>query len=392
MKDMIPAGTGNSRFLKSAISADATWEEVRALLRNGVFPIDFAGLNLEGIVQQGSPINKAFLLDDTTAAALELSDDDATVNKALYVLSKKGASAEIRVVADPGTTVTMSRNGKILTATATSKGYAILHSYDLGEWGVTFTFNGSLKNRTYLLDTIGIVYVFPSEIGRTLEETAWDTIAAISSVGLASVYWQIGDKKNITVNDVVFAVQIIGFEHDVLSSPTTDRTKAGITFQLVDCLADFYKISTSSTNEDGWKNSLMRLTTLPTIFNQLSSDLQPYIKYVNKQSVVGGGSASTESTSDNLFLPSAVEVVGNSASTQGHSYSLDEGQEYEFYAAGNETRKMRINTSAYNTWWLRSADPTDQYWYKGITTGNSGQITSLTGTTTKIALSFAFCV
>ncbi len=64
MKDMVPKGTGNSRFLRSSIPENITYEEFVALLRSGKFPVDFAGLNLEGIATQGSAYNKANVLPD----------------------------------------------------------------------------------------------------------------------------------------------------------------------------------------------------------------------------------------------------------------------------------------------------------------------------------------
>ena len=72
MKDMVPKGTGNSRFLRSSIAADITHEELVALLRSGKFPVDFAGLNSAGIQMQGSAYNKANVLPDTVCTRLNI--------------------------------------------------------------------------------------------------------------------------------------------------------------------------------------------------------------------------------------------------------------------------------------------------------------------------------
>lgn len=72
MKDMVPKGTGNSRFLRSSIAEDITHEELVTLLRSGKFPVDFAGLNSAGIQVQGSAYNKGNVLPDVVCAALEL--------------------------------------------------------------------------------------------------------------------------------------------------------------------------------------------------------------------------------------------------------------------------------------------------------------------------------
>nr|WP_300127968.1 hypothetical protein [uncultured Butyricicoccus sp.] len=73
MKDMVPKGTGNSRFLRSSIAADITHEELVALLRSGKFPVDFAGLNSVGIQVQGSAYNKANVLPDNLCSILGIA-------------------------------------------------------------------------------------------------------------------------------------------------------------------------------------------------------------------------------------------------------------------------------------------------------------------------------
>lgn len=70
MKNMQIAGTGNSRFMKSAISETATWEEFRAMLRAGTFTFDFNGINEAGITEKGTPYNVDSVLKDATAVLL----------------------------------------------------------------------------------------------------------------------------------------------------------------------------------------------------------------------------------------------------------------------------------------------------------------------------------
>lgn len=77
MKDFIPKGTGNSRYLKSSISAGTTWSDFLAMLRNGTLPIDLNGMNDAGIEQRGTPLSKETLLSDATAALFGLSGNNA---------------------------------------------------------------------------------------------------------------------------------------------------------------------------------------------------------------------------------------------------------------------------------------------------------------------------
>lgn len=381
MKDTVIKGNGKSRSIKAPTDMPATFEEWRTQLLAGTATLDI-GLNAAGCDVVGTALTKANLLSDTTKSALELSGSDPTVNDALYALSQKGSPAEVRAIADIGSTVTMSRGGKTLTGKVASTGYATLYPTELGDWTIVFTYNGSQKTKVYTLEVIGIVYVYPFVVGATLEATSWDNIAAVSKFGQAPNYWKVGDKKNITVNGVTYAAQIIGFDHDTLTTADGSRTKAGITFQLVDCLKTTYSMNGSNTNVNGWRGSTMRTSTMATLLNQLSSDLKSVLKFVNKVTSVGNNSSGLETTSDKLFLLSEIEVFG---ATQ-YSYA-GEGKQYEYYTAGNSTIK-KVNGSAYY-WWERSPRSGDTNFFCYVT--DNGYTNSY-GASNSSGVSFGFCV
>lgn len=380
MKDTVIKGDGTSRTLKAPASMPETFEEWRSQLLAGNATMDI-GLNSDGCTVVGTAMSKANLLSDTTKAALELSQSDPTVNDALYALSQKGSPAEVRVMGDVGTTVTMTRGSKTLSGTVASTGYATLYPTELGDWTIVFTYNGSQKTKVYTLEVIGIVYVYPFVVGATLEATSWDNIAAVSKFGQAPNYWKVGDKKNITVNGVTYAAQIIGFDHDTLTTADGSRTKAGITFQLVDCLNTTYSMNGSNTNVNGWRGSTMRTSTMAMLLNQLSSDLKSVLKFVNKVTSVGNNNSGLETTSDKLFLLSEIEVFG---ATQ-YSYA-GEGKQYEYYTAGNSTIK-KVNGSA-NAWWERSPRGGDTNSFCGVSGGGASYGYASTG----FGVSFGFCV
>lgn len=381
MKDTVIKGNGKSRSIKAPTDIPATFEEWRTQLLAGTATLDI-GLNAAGCDVVGTALTKANLLSDTTKSALELSGSDPTVNDALYALSQKGSPAEVRVIADIGSTVTMSRGGKTLTGKVASTGYATLYPTELGDWTIVFTYNGSQKTKVYTLEVIGIVYVYPFVVGATLEATSWDNIAAVSKFGQAPNYWKVGDKKNITVNGVTYAAQIIGFDHDTLTTADGGRTKAGITFQLVDCLNTTYSMNGSNTNVNGWRGSTMRTSTMATLLNQLSSDLKSVLKFVNKVTSKGNNQSGLETTSDKLFLLSEIEVFG---ATQ-YSYA-GEGKQYEYYTAGNSTIK-KVNGSA-GYWWERSprSGSTDDF-----CSVNSNGYANSSSASYSCGVSFGFCV
>lgn len=327
--------------------------------------------------QDGTPLNKATLLKDTTAARFGLGTsavpDDALARVPL---------AEVRVVADVDTTVTMSRGETTLTAVAGDVGYAILHPFELGDWTIVSTYGGSQKTKVYTLEVIGIVYVYPFVVGATLEATSWDNIATASKFGQAPNYWKVGDKKNITVNGVTYAAQIIGFDHDTLTTADGSRTKAGITFQLVDCLNTVYSMNDSNTNVNGWRGSTMRTSTMATLLNQLSSDLKSVLKFVNKVTSVGKSSSGLETTSDKLFLLSEIEVFGDAQ----YSYA-GEGKQYEYYTAGNSTIK-KVNGPA-NAWWERSPRSGNAGYFCWV---NYAGLAANSVASDSCGVSFGFCV
>ena len=87
MKDFYPRGTGDSRYLKSSIPATTSHDDLISMLRSGTFPIDLNGINNSGVAQQGTPLNKATLLKDATAALFGFGTD-AVPDDVLALLSK----------------------------------------------------------------------------------------------------------------------------------------------------------------------------------------------------------------------------------------------------------------------------------------------------------------
>lgn len=78
MQDFVPNGTGNSRYLKSVENFKMlypTYDDFVAALVDGTLPVDFNGINMSGIAQIGTALNKATLLTDATAAMYGLGGD-----------------------------------------------------------------------------------------------------------------------------------------------------------------------------------------------------------------------------------------------------------------------------------------------------------------------------
>lgn len=100
MKDMVPKGTGNSRYLKSVsnfMTLYPTYADFAAALVAGTLPVDFNGINSAGCDEVGTALNKANLLTDATVAALgtEIVGAEPTVDIALRILADKANEPNI---------------------------------------------------------------------------------------------------------------------------------------------------------------------------------------------------------------------------------------------------------------------------------------------------------
>ena len=376
MKDTVIKGTGTSRKLKAPATMPETFDEWRNQLLAGTATVDIS-LNPAGCDVVGTALTKETLLKDATKTALELSQSDPTVDDALYALSQKGSPAEVHVIADNGTQVTMTKGGKTLTAMV-SGGEAVLYPTELGEWTIKYTFDSSQKTKQWKLEVIGIVYVYPFTIGDNLNDTDWADIDICGRLGMAQQFFKVGDSKTVNIGGTNYEVQIIGFNHD----DKVSGGKAAYSFQLVDCLNQTQQMNTSNTNTGGWNGSAMR-GRMSTYKSQLPAALRNVIKTVKKKSGTGGGSSSgTQQTNDDLFLLSEIEIFGTT------TYSVaGEGTQYEWYKAGN-SRIKKVNGSAGN-WWERSPYSGDTYTFCYVSSSGNANIYYAN---ISCGVSFGFCV
>jgi len=93
MKDGVIKGNGNSRYLKTVENALSLYSNYEAFMQAfiaGTLPVDFNGINAAGWSTQGTPLNKATLLDDNTEVTIWGNSANRTVNEALAVVGKHG--------------------------------------------------------------------------------------------------------------------------------------------------------------------------------------------------------------------------------------------------------------------------------------------------------------
>lgn len=166
---------------------------------------------------------------------------------------------------------------------------------------------------------------------------SWETISAACKDGSYKTVYSVGDTKDITLSTgETITVAIMGFDHDDLSDGSG---KAPITVAMKNLLATQYPMNSTSTNEGGWNECLMRTSTMATLLSQLPSDLQGVIKQVNKKAIAGNQSENITTSADKLWLFALAEIF--SSTSIDNTYEADiakyadafnaEGTQYNYY-------------------------------------------------------------
>lgn len=207
----------------------------------------------------------------------------------------------------------------------------------------------------------------------------------------------VGDQVTLPLNGTNYAFDVIGFNHDALTTPTaygaaTATGKAGITFQMHDLFNEYFAMNDANSNAGGWKSSKMRTSTMVTMKGYLPAAWQTAIKLVNKLSGVGGGASSgTEVVSDDCFLLAEGEIFGSGYGFSGNGVSFDDEcakvTQYAYYKAGNSKVKNQ-NGSAHN-WWERSPYSGNSYIFGLV--NNRGNANNCDANLAR-GVAFGFCV
>ena len=234
------------------------------------------------------------------------------------------------------------------------------------------------KGRT-LIGGTGYDLTFAPSYNPVFANNTWEQIIAACHNNEVPDTWKAADHKPMTIGGVDYQIDIIGKNHDDYSDGSG---KAPLTFQLHDCYKLAKAMHSTAANTMGWTQCSMRVEHLPIILKQMPADVQSGIREVNKISSSGGKKPSLETTKDNLFLLSEVEVFGSSSNSLS-----GEGTQYDYYKAGNSTVK-NFNGSAYD-WWERSPTANSTRYYCNVkSTGSSGN--SSANVTRGVAFGFCF--
>lgn len=194
----------------------------------------------------------------------------------------------------------------------------------------------------------------------------------------------VGQEKSIAIGSTSYDVVLIGVNHDDLVS----GGKANTTWQLKNLYNTTYPMNSTDTNSGGYASSQMHTTHLPSIFNNIQSDVKNAIKPVIKKTSAGSQSSSIINTNCNLFLLSEIEIFGEikySASGEGTQYTY--WQQHDNY--DDRWKGPQSNPTSYYDWWERSPIVSDSGAFCLVVSDGSafGTYSSYAG-----GASFAFCI
>ena len=157
-----------------------------------------------------------------------------------------------------------------------------------------------------------------------------------------------GNTISVTSTAGTYTYAVMGFNNFALTNQNHyggNHTTAGLTFGAVDSVGK-YRMNSSNTNSGGWKNCLMRTSTMPTLQNGMPATLAqvkvPYVNY-NQSTILY--------SDDYLFLPAEKEVFGTR--TESIAVEADALTQFAYYKNGGSKIK-KVSGNAW-WWWLRSA-------------------------------------
>lgn len=239
----------------------------------------------------------------------------------------------------------LSKDGKFYMRDGKLLGYTPPQASLTPQTGITYT--SGLPNDWNII----------KEIGMAISE-AYGGSGGINPNTTGSIYvnkgntWAYkitpGDTINVTSQIGTYTYAVMGFNNFDLTNENHyggTHSTAGLTFGAVDCVGK-YKMNSDRTNSGGWRECLMRTSTMPTLQSGMPDTLaQVRVPYVNyEQSTI-------LYSDDYLFLPAEKEV----SETRKYSIEAEANALTQFaYYKNGGSRIKRLSDSAVH-WWLRSA-------------------------------------
>ena len=226
--------------------------------------------------------------------------------------------------------------------------------------------------------------------------------------------WHLGDTRSVDLAAMeatgvseshraqTVEMEILDFDHDTLTTPVGNITKALITVDMKNCLRDANVtdidgnhntehgyMNSTGTNAGGWTSCARRTWCNSIFYNALPSYFKNLVKPVNKLTSAGNQSSIINTDSDYCFLLSEIEIFGTISQSK-----TGEGSQYAWFASAIVNRyklpKMDSSSSTMSdTWWGRSPRDLTNFSFCGV--GGYGGIYN-NGASNAFGLAPACCI
>lgn len=252
-----------------------------------------------------------------------------------------GGAVILRLNGLSGTSISAALGAKTVTGTIGTDGVFQTKLPELGLWKVTATSGSYSFTQDVKVYRYGITegWAFTS---KPFADCTPAEIQTIARAGMASRYWQIGDKHQVVLSTgETIHMEIADFNHDV--APSGD--KLPLTLIMEDCFNTLRQMNSTRTTSGGWQNCSLRTGVLPGIKASFPAEWQAIMAVAAKQT--SGGSSAIVTTNDYIWLLSEIEAFGFNT----HSYA-GEGSVYPIFT-DDTSRIANVNNVALG-WWERS--------------------------------------
>ena len=237
----------------------------------------------------------------------------------------------------------------------------------------------------------------------TFANASWEDIVRIAESGEAQNYFALGDTKTLSFtapdgSTMSKTIQIVGFDMDPLADGTGYANMSILTIEPT-----FKQAHASTTTTYDWLQSLIRESLNGVVFSSFPEALQRGVKEVSKVSRVyvdGTDFTGLRTTTDKVWLPSAIEAGFYTGDISGYGYYPEKaGEEGVFKYPGLTRYASQIigdvhneNTNGTHMLASRSGGATYatrylRYGYAGTGIRAEGTVTSGEG-----YVIFGFCI
>ena len=393
----VPTQT-NSLTYQSGVTQTPTWSHSEGYTLSGTTSSENAGtFTPTATLDSNYCWTGGSTSDETLSWSIAKATSAITVSPSSVTLNTNNKTATVTVGNILGRTITVETSNDSVATGSYSSGTLTVSHVNQNSGSATITVKAAASTNYNASNvTVSVTAAF---IDTVLNNNDWATIQSVAQAGNGSSYWNVGDRKEVTLNGTVRArtlsnykwyAYILGFNHNQAKEGTaihfqfgfnalsggvhtamTDWTSTNAYGDYGDKVLFNMNKASSGTNSGGWNSCTMRSTTIPEFIQCLPAALQSALKAITKYTDNTGNSSNVAgnvtTTSDKVFLLAEYEVHGARSYANQYEYTDSKQAQYAYYSAGNS--KVMYNDQVTGTavyWWCRSAYCNDSTYFCNV--------------------------